>query len=165
MTNFKFIKFLLGWPLSIISLFFIGKIVSTNFLHISNYFTTLNPFFIMVGTFCFLIYYFLRCLLWREILKNKGHTLPLRETLYLWEMSEIKRYVPGNIWSFLGRTAVFSQKGIRKLTLLKSLLLEAEFFVLGCIVVSLFAFPFITKCIFPFLFPSQLSLLFALFSL
>jgi uncharacterized membrane protein len=57
-------------------------------------------------------------------------------------MSELKRYIPGNIWSFLGRTVVFQEKGIPKKDIARGMIIETELFIIGSIIVSLLALPF-----------------------
>lgn len=58
-------------------------------------------------------------------------------------MSELKRYIPGNIWAFLGRVEAFSKKEISKKHIAQLLIFEAEFLVFGSMVFSLFGLPFI----------------------
>jgi hypothetical protein len=47
-------------------------------------------------------------------MQYKGYRLPFIKTAYLWEISEFKRYVPGNIWSFLSRVSLFTDAGVEK---------------------------------------------------
>src|SRR5438477_12228135 len=104
------IKFLFGWPLSLAALFFIAKIIVPNIGNLSTSLLHINFFFLFLSLCCFFAYYLLRCFFWQKLLRYKNHALSLRETSYLWSLSEIKRFIPGNIWSFLGRTTAFSAK-------------------------------------------------------
>lgn len=133
------VKILFGWPLSIAAIFFLVRIIITRFnsIHISIY--TINWFLLSAGALCFLIYFLLRGYLWYKILQKENHSIPLYEVFYLWEISELKRFIPGNVWSFLGRTVLFSQKGIEKKTIFFSMLSEAQYLVLGSLIVSLFS--------------------------
>lgn len=76
-------------------------------------------------------------------MKNSGHDVTFKHSCYMWAISELKRYVPGNVWSFLGRTILFSEKGVSKKDIGKSLIIEAELFVLGAAIVSILSLPFL----------------------
>lgn len=77
------------------------------------------------------------------IIESKGAKIPLREVFFLWSSSEIKRYIPGNIWSILGRTFLFEEKGITKKEIGLSLLIEAESFAIAALFVSLLSVSFV----------------------
>lgn len=147
----KVAKFIIGWPISLAALFFIVKITSPHFKTIFSNLEKINWLLLIPSIFCFLIYYFVRSSVWKIILKEKGHNLPLRVVAYLWEMSELKRFVPGAIWSFFGKTSFFGELGIPTKTIVKSLLIEIEFFVLACLFVSTFAFPYLFQNLITFM--------------
>jgi uncharacterized membrane protein len=79
------------------------------------------------------------------LLKNLQYKIPFQQSCFLWASSELKRYIPGNIWSFLGRAVVFSEKNVKKKDIAASIVVEAELLIIGMAVVSLLAFPFFTK--------------------
>lgn len=62
---------------------------------------------------------------------------------YSFSFSEFKRYVPGNIWSFLSRGSMFSDLGVEKKTIFISILLDIQLVVIGCGIASLFSIPFL----------------------
>jgi len=136
------VKFLIGLPLTLLALFFILKIIATQSPTLINNFHSLHVFLLGYGVISFLIFYFLRSFIWYRILKNHNYTLSFRESGYLWALSELKRYIPGNIWSFFGRAVLFQQKGIQKKDIAKGLIFEAELFVVGSAIVSLLSLPF-----------------------
>ncbi|HYM65310.1 MAG TPA: hypothetical protein VES68_02395, partial [Candidatus Sulfotelmatobacter sp.] len=103
----KILKYLIGWPLSAVSILFIVKLVSDNTNSLSNL-KNINFPLLLIGILFFLLYFSLRSILWSKIIKPKGNKLNFIKTAYYWEMSEIKRYTPGNIWSFLSRADLFS---------------------------------------------------------
>ncbi len=86
--------------------------------------------------------FFLRALLWQKILENKKHFIPYKEICFLWASSEIKRYIPGNIWSLLTRTMLFSEKKIDKKIVFIGLLTEAKYVILGSALLSIFSWSF-----------------------
>src|SRR5258708_8138105 len=89
--------------------------------------------------FCFAIYFALRGYIWKEILKNKSYRLNYKNSIFLWSVSELKRYIHGNIWSFIGRTLSFEKLGVKKKDSAKSLFYEAEFFIVGAVIASIFS--------------------------
>ncbi len=147
---FPLIKFFLGWPISIIALFFIVKLIIPQFSTILANFKQLTILPLIFGVICFLLYNFIRSYLWQRLLREKGYNIPFKEACFLWETAEIKRYIPGNIWSFLGKGLAFSQKGVDKKIIAQLLLFEIEFFLLGSAIVSLFSIPFILQEVFNF---------------
>ena len=146
----KVAKFIIGWPISIVALFFIVKITSQHFKTIFSNLQNINWVLLILSIFCFLIYYFVRSNVWKIILKEKGYNIPLKTVSYLWEMSELKRFVPGAIWSFFGKTSLFGELGIPTKTIFKSILIEIEFFVLACLLVSTLSFSYLFQKVITF---------------
>lgn len=159
----NFLKLILGWPLSLAALFFIFQRIISKTDNLSLDFKQINLQLLIYGTICFLIYFFLRSYLWQKILKFKGYRLFFKESAYLWAASELKRFVPGNIWAFLGRTILFSEKGIPKRTIASAMLIEIEFFIFGTFIVSLLAISFITYNLLPSFYPISMIIYFIFF--
>src|SRR5256885_1695385 len=139
---YSVVKFLIGLPLTLLAFFFILKIIITQLPSLESNIHSIHLFLLGYGIICFIIFYFIRSYLWFRILKNYKYTISFQESSYLWALSELKRYIPGNVWSFLGRTVLFQRKGIQKKDIAKGLIFEAELFVIGSAIVSLFALPF-----------------------
>ncbi len=101
--------------------------------------------------FFFVLYFFIRSYFWRELLKEKDENfnLSLKESSYLWILSEIKRFAPGNVWSFIGRIISFGEKGVAKKTTTVLLFTESEFLVIGALGISVFSLSFIFKNFIP----------------
>lgn len=131
------LKYLIGWPLSFISLFFIFKLVYTNFYSFQSL-ERINILFLLLGIGFYLFYFFLRSVLWHEIIKEKGNRLPFIKSAYFWEISEIKRYTPGNIWSFVSRTQLFTKENMSTQNMVYSLFNETILIILGCFLASVF---------------------------
>lgn len=144
------IKFILGWPLIIAAIFFIGHYLKSASGSINLAFH-INIALLFLGIFFFMLYFFIRSYFWREILRqtDRDVKLTLKESSFLWAASEIKRFVPGSLWSFLGRTMAFSEKKFSKKTIITLLLIESEFLVIGGLGVSLWALPFIFRNFIP----------------
>ena len=143
------LKFLIGWPLSIIALIFVFKIISPNVSLISKSLFKINVLFIVFSILSFISYFFFRCLLWKKIVDNKGNKASFKEITYLWAFSELKRYIPGNIWSLLARGTSSLENGLEKKDAASSLVIEIELIILACYILSL---PFILYFSWGFLF-------------
>ncbi|HSX09666.1 MAG TPA: DUF2079 domain-containing protein [Candidatus Saccharimonadales bacterium] len=139
---YSLMKFIIGLPLTLLALFFIIKTILSQAPQLLYNLHSVHVFLLIYGIISFIIFYFVRSYLWYRILRYQNYTITFRESCYLWSVSELKRYIPGNVWSFLGRTILFQKKGIQKKDIAKGLVVEAELFVLGSAIVSLLALPF-----------------------
>jgi uncharacterized membrane protein YbhN (UPF0104 family) len=134
-------KFLIGWPLGIVAIIFLIKLFLPQFTSIQNKIANVNLSLIILSIVLFILYYFLRCFAWQKILEYKGHRLTLMKTAYLWEFSEFKRYIPGNIWSFLSRVSLFENEGVDKKLVGIALLDEIQLIIISCSIISIFCLP------------------------
>jgi uncharacterized membrane protein/uncharacterized membrane protein YbhN (UPF0104 family) len=157
---FTLLKFFIGWPFSLLALFFIGKILTDKGTQLINSLTELNYFFLMIGIGCFFFYFSIRSYLWHFLLAKQKTTIPFKNACFFWASSELKRYIPGNIWSFVGRTVRFSNAGLTKRELAKKLIIESELLILGSMLISLLAIPFLLTYNF---IPNTLPLLLLIF--
>ena len=146
------LKYLIGWPLSLVALFFVFNIVfsSSSKLTINN--SQINFGLLAISVCLFFVYFLMRSFLWQLQLSENGYKINFRENTYRFSFSELKRFAPGNIWSFLGRAAQFSQLGVDKKTLGISLLADIQLVIIGCSFVSLLSIPWILNS------PSELKL-------
>lgn len=147
---FSILKFTIGWPISLIALFFIVKIIIDNGKSVLSNLNNINVPLLFFGIFFFILYYFIRAYVWKIILKLQGYDLPFKHVAYLWELSEFKRFAPGKIWSFMGRISLFGNLNIPQKTIFKSIFIEIQFLLLANIIVSILAFPFILTNIIKF---------------
>lgn len=83
--------------------------------------------------------------MWQLFLRNEGHNVSFRKSLYRWEFSELKRFVPGNVWSFLSRAALFEDLGVPKTITAKGLVYEIELVILGSAILSILSLPLIAS--------------------
>jgi len=134
------LKFFIGWPLSIIAFLFIFKIIAPNINIVSKNLFRINLLFLLLAVLSFVVYFFLRSFLWKEIVDLKGNKLSLKKIAYIWAFSELKRYIPGNVWSILARGTSSLETGLDKKGIANSLIIEVELIISACYVLSL---PFI----------------------
>ncbi len=138
----QFIKFFIGWPLSILALFFISRVVIQN-KDVLSRLENINFPLLILAAISFFFYFFFRAYIWQKIIEQKGHRAPFKKTVFLWEIAEVKRFAPGFIWPFISKTLSFSKDGLDKKTVVYSLAIEAEVFLVGCAVASLLSLPLI----------------------
>ncbi len=143
------IKFAVGWPLSLLALFFIGKVLLQQLPTLTRSIMHIDFFVLFLGSFSLLFYFLFRSIFWQKVLQYEGIHIPLKDTAWLWAISELKRYIPGSIWSIFDRTRQFEKRGITKKTTARLWLLESEFFVVSCILISLLGINFIISGLLP----------------
>lgn len=139
----SWLKFLIGWPLSFISLAFIVKLIIDKSTEINISLSDVNLFYLFLGIGVFFIYFLMRSFLWQLELLEKGYKINFRENTYRFSFSELKRYTPGNIWSFLSRASQFSELRVDKKTIGISILADIQLVIIGCAVISLFSIPWL----------------------
>jgi hypothetical protein len=156
---FSFIKFFVGWPLSLTALYFIGAKTITQLQDHPIAFSELSYSSLFLSTIFFLLYFFTRGYIWQKELSFFGYSLTTYESIYHWAASELKRYIPGNIWSFLGRGIRFGEMGVTKKHIVTALILEAQLIVLGALVISLPAIILLVTPYVPFIQPQLLMMI------
>jgi len=156
---YALLKFAIGWPLSLLAFIFIVKLIAPQTGYLLSHLGQLNWPLFVYGTISFLAFYYLRGYIWHLMLRNLGYTIPFHTSCFLWSFSELKRYIPGNIWSFLGRAVLFSEAGVKKKDIATSLVIEAEIFVIGTAIVSLLSLPFFAHYFFHWLTIAQSNLI------
>ncbi|MEK7551124.1 MAG: DUF2079 domain-containing protein, partial [Patescibacteria group bacterium] len=135
---FSLIKYLIGWPLSFIALFFVLRMVFDSASKAIPNITNINYGFLLIGILSFLCYFFLRTYLWKYILGEKGEHISFKKNSLYWSTSELKRYVPGNIWSFLARTSSLEKESLTKKDVFSFLTFEAGMVAISSFAVSFF---------------------------
>jgi uncharacterized membrane protein YbhN (UPF0104 family) len=61
---------------------------------------------------------------WRLILRSLGGQLAYRQAVPAWFLSNIVRYIPGNVWQFLGMAELAAEHGVPRLVTLTSIVLH-----------------------------------------
>jgi len=137
----KFVRFFLGIPVTVIAFLFIGKVFFDNKSVIFTALLTLNPLLFLLGIFFFALFFLIKSFVWLEILAKRGYSPPKRSTLFLYSISEVKRYIPGTIFAFIGRASTLSDHIPGKETL-KGIGIEAVLLILSALVICIPAFLF-----------------------
>lgn len=126
----------IGLIVSLVALFFVGRWLYhvepgtwSNLWHLS-------PKWMIVSLGLLQIWFCLRFWAWEYISHRHGYAGERHENLRMWAMSEILRYIPGNIWSFAGRYRGARQGGVERGGSIQALILEAMGLVIGAAIVS-----------------------------
>lgn len=133
------VKLFLGWPLGIIAVVFLIKYLIANSNLVLSRINQVNLAVLGLSVLFFLVYYFMRAFAWGLMMEMMGHEVGFKNNVYAWQFSEIKRYVPGNVWSFLSRATLFEKLGVPKKVSGKGILMEIEFLVVSNMIISLLA--------------------------
>lgn len=136
-----FLEILLGFPLTLVSFYFIIKVVIQNKEKVLPIFASLNPRLLLFGFLFFVLYFLLRGILWNKILERRGYRLSLPETIFSFSSAEIKRYIPGKVFSILSRVKNFGDQSVPQSVILTSLFLESIFIVSTLTILSLLSYP------------------------
>lgn len=142
---YRLLQFLIGWPLSVLAIIFIFKLISPQIPTLLSEIDKVSIPMLIFAIICFLVYYFIRGYIWKIMIRHGGHKMSYKDANFIWAASEIKRYIPGNIWSFLGRAIMFAEKGIDKKDVAKYSLIEMQLIVLGSLNVALLSIPFVSN--------------------
>lgn len=134
------LKLFIGWPLSIAAFIFIGRVLFTHGSIVRAEITNINPYIFLLGICCFLGYFIIRSYVFNEIINEN---IPFIKAAFSWEISELKRYVPGNIWPLVGRVELFADIGIPRRKTAKALITEAQLFLISGVIFSLVSLPFV----------------------
>lgn len=97
----------------VVALFF-AKVLNKNWHDISGQFARPNLLWLALAFLGFSFYYFLRIFAWKILMKDFGHKLTVKQSGEIIMLSEFTRYVPGNVWSVLGRIGQSEKYGISK---------------------------------------------------
>ena len=130
----RILKFLIGLPTTIIAFVFIIKIFSDNRDVVVDSIKTINPFLFFVGIIFFSLFFAIKSFVWIEILKKRGFAPLARNSIFGYSLSEVKRYIPGSIFSILGRVEAHSE-AIPKKETLKGFGVEAVLLALSALVI------------------------------
>lgn len=138
-------KFLIGWPLSIVAIIYILRFLKNSGGEALFSISSINPIYLLIGFIFFFLWFYLRAYAWQLFLEKEGYKLKLKDTIFRWEFSELKRFVPGNVWSFLGRVSLFEEKGVPKKIIAKGLIYEIQLVVAASFFLSILSVPLITE--------------------
>ncbi len=127
---------LVGWIVTILALGFIIRwllrldhTVWQSLLH-------LRLWWVIGGLAVFQVWFLLRFLAWEVIVRRHGSELQRHQTLRSWTISELMRYVPGNVWSFAAKYRSSVTAGANPSGAIQALVVEAFGLLSGAALIS-----------------------------
>ncbi len=79
--------------------------------------------------------------LWHYLLMINGARLPLNRSLTIFAYAHFGRYIPGKVWTIIGRVALAARSGVRPEVGTQCAALEAMLGILSGLAVSLIVLP------------------------
>ncbi|MDO8513532.1 MAG: DUF2079 domain-containing protein [bacterium] len=113
----------------ILAAVFIGRFLWSGWPQLVNHIKYAKVGLILLGLVLFFIYFALRSIAWKVIMGTLGADLSIKKSGYIWFVSEFSRYIPGNVWSFLGRVYLSNKEKIPKRVTSLSLIFEIFYLV------------------------------------
>ncbi|RJQ26160.1 DUF2079 domain-containing protein [Candidatus Parcubacteria bacterium] len=141
--------FFLGYPLTILSFYFIFKVIFSSFDKLKLDINSVNIPVFGLGIICLTVFYFIRSLIWKMILEKMGYGTELVSSIYLFSFTEIRKYIPGNIFSFASRVDVFNKRfNIPHKTLIKLIFVDFLIMVVSSAFISIPGFMYVKNILF-----------------
>ncbi len=138
MTKLKnFAQFFLGFPLTIISFYFILKFIGGNLTEVYPQILNLNILPLIFGLFFLIIFFLLRSLAWNKLLGQEGYKLDTARSIYFYSLSEIRRYIPTSFLAFVSRVYKFNALKVPTKITLKLIFYEAIIFIISSFIISI----------------------------
>jgi uncharacterized membrane protein YbhN (UPF0104 family) len=108
----------------VLSLGFLAIAVRSQWVALSNYQWHLAPGWALLALIGLELTWLFELATWRTILWSLGGPLPFWRSAQIWFLSNLMRYIPGNIWQFLGMAEMAAQDGVPRLATLTSIVLH-----------------------------------------
>ena len=138
MKQFPF-KQIAKWTLILIIFAFLGKMVRDHWDEIRNASFTLRLIPFGLGTFLFIVAYFIQVGAWYLVTLKVGIALNFRETAAAWFYSQLGKYLPGKVWILIGRFYLYESKGRGKQAISLALYFETITMLMAAGLISLIA--------------------------
>jgi uncharacterized membrane protein YbhN (UPF0104 family) len=146
--------------------FFVLRMIFNSWSAISSHIANANYYLLFFAWICTLIYFFARSLAWQRVIISLGGQINVFKANKIWLISEFSRYIPGNVWSFLGRIYLAKDASIAKKITVVSLFIEIIMLLTSALILAgffIFLLPydnkFISSWLFLFLIPILIILL------
>ncbi len=125
----KIAKQVVGIVFIVAATFYISHIASQSWPLVAIHLRDVRWPLLFWAWLLFGIYFMARVTAWWLLLKIFGYRIPIAKSGEVWFLSEMTRYIPGNVWSFLSRTYLADKEKIPKRITLASLTIEIIFLV------------------------------------
>ncbi|MFH0829143.1 MAG: lysylphosphatidylglycerol synthase transmembrane domain-containing protein [Candidatus Kerfeldbacteria bacterium] len=118
-------RMILRWLIVIVIFYFLGERLIRDWPSVQDAYGRISWGWIVLGLIPGFLYFIPRIASWRSLLRNLGVQTRFWQAGKVWVNGEIVRYIPGNVWSILGRIAQAGSIGTTRTVVFSSMVLEA----------------------------------------
>ncbi|WP_423224562.1 DUF2079 domain-containing protein [Candidatus Amarolinea aalborgensis] len=108
----------------VLALVFLGALIATQWRQLQAYPWQIQIGWLLLALALLWLTWLLELNQWRFILGRLGGSLRYGEAARIWFLSNIIRYIPGNVWQFLGMSEMAAQHGIPRAVTFTSIALH-----------------------------------------
>jgi hypothetical protein len=108
----------------LVALGFLTALVVSQWQDLRSFQWQFRPLWLLPSFFLLAVAALLELSIWRFLLASLGGRLRWRRAAETWFLSNIMRYIPGNIWQFLGMAELAADDGVSRLTTFASIALH-----------------------------------------
>lgn len=137
------IQFVFGAPLTILTIFFICRVLFSARSEITKAVFSMNVPVFFLGVFCILLFFILKSLSWLQIARKVGVKGEAHKLLYIYAFAEVRRYIPGSVFSFASRVQGLHKEKVKASSTVSTIFIEAIILVSSASVVALPAILFL----------------------
>ncbi len=123
----------LKWLLPLAVAFFIGRAIYIQWQRVRAFEWRFDPLFLVLSFAASSCWFFARAFVWRAAVTRFGYTIPYRETVRIFVLSELSRYVPGAVWQYFSRIYLAGLWGVPASAAVSSALMELLLLALAAI--------------------------------
>ena len=122
--------------------YFLAAYLQRSWSSIEDFDWTLDAGWLAVSGAAFLVYYFAQAALWWLLLRGCGASGPFWPAASVWGKSILARYVPGNVFMFVGRAWLSHSQGLAVERVTAAMVYEQALGVCGALLAVAVLFPF-----------------------
>ncbi len=157
----------IGWVVTILALVFVGRWLLKLDHSVWQSLRHLRVIWLVGSVLVFQVWFLLRYFAWEFIVQRHGSEAQRHQTLKTWTLSELARYVPGNVWSFAAKYRGSVDGGAKPAAALQALGIEGFSQMTGAAITAVLLYDVhhlwwiavVILLIFPFLVPFLIQLL------
>jgi glycosyltransferase 2 family protein len=123
----------LKWLVSLAVAFFIGRVIHLEWQKVRAFEWRFDVWFLALSFLATSFWFFARAWVWRAIVRHFGFDIPYRESVRIFVLSELSRYVPGTVWQYFSRIYLAGQWGVPAAVTLSSALMELLLLALAAV--------------------------------
>lgn len=124
------------WIIAAAIVWFLGSRIANDWPTVQSSFSRLRWAWLAAGLLPAIVYFLMRVAAWRNLLKHLNVPSRFGTAAMVWANGEVVRYIPGNIWSVVGRLAQSTKMNTNRTTMFMSMVLETIVLMLAATGIS-----------------------------